>query len=168
MRHHSGTVRRSCCRASCRDLTGFGPRRAVTDSSEALAARGDLRLEYGCNAVAQPEIRRADNAGRGTQITIAPAGALCGDALHKLRLAEHSKLFGSIGAIHRTAFNEHRLTDIVPLRVRHQMLEEITLRRPRRIIPQMMMRIDDRKFRLQWSFLCQRKPILRGLSRSIL
>src|SRR5437879_1495264 len=135
MRHDCRTVRRSGRNACGGQYSWLRPGRAVTDPPEALAARCNLRLEHGCNAVAQPEVRRPDNTVCGAQIAVTPAGAFRRDTLHKLRLADNSEFFRPIGAIHRTALNEHRLPHILAPRVGDQMLEKIPLRRAARIIP---------------------------------
>ena len=72
----------------------------MTDAAKALRTRRELGFEDGRDAVTQTEIDRADDARRGTQVTVPAARAFRRDALHKLGLADHAELFGTLGAIH--------------------------------------------------------------------
>ena len=94
-----------------------------------------MRFKNGRDAVAQTKIRRPDNAGCGAQIAVTPACAFRRDALHKFRLADDPEFFRPIGAIHRTALNEHCLPHILRFRVGNQIFEKISLRRTAWIIP---------------------------------
>jgi hypothetical protein len=107
----------------------------MTDPAEALPACGNLGFEHGRDALTQPEIRSTHDAGGSAQIAIPAAGAFRSDALHKLRFADNPELLRPIGTIHRSAFNEHRLTHVVSLGVRHEMLEKVPLRRAVGYIP---------------------------------
>src|SRR5881628_1106436 len=101
MFHDCRTIRRSRRRASTREYAWLSPRGAVTDPAEALAAGGNLRFQYGRDAVTQAKIRRPDNAGCRAQIAVTTACAFRRDALHKFRLADYPEFFRPIGAIHR-------------------------------------------------------------------
>src|SRR5262249_5402904 len=133
---------------------------------KALAARRYLGFEDRRNAVPQPEIRGADNACSGAEISIPPARALCSDALHKLRLADYAEFLRTVRAVHRSAFDEYRLPHVVSLHIVHKVCQKITRRVAVGRVPEVVMRINDRKLRLDRRFLRQLKPLLiRGLGR---
>ena len=137
----------------------------MTDAAEALRACGDLGLEHGRDAAAQPQICRTDDACGHAQIAIAPAGALCRDALYELGLADDPELFGTVGTIHRPALDEHRLTHVVPFGVRDELREHVPFRRAVGHIPEMVMRVDDRQLRLERGLQSQPQPVLIGRRR---
>src|SRR5215831_3149948 len=125
----------------------------MPDAPKALAARRDLGFEDWSNAVPQPEIRRADNACSSAQISIPPASTLCSDALHKLRLSDHAEFLRTVRAVHRSAFDEHRLPHIVALHISHKVCQKISRRVAVGRAPEVVMWINDGKLRLERRFL---------------
>src|SRR5262249_47350254 len=66
-----------------------------------------------------------------------------GDRPDKLAFADRSHFLGAPGAIARSALDEHGLDDVVPrVDVGQQFVEQIAAAR---MIPEMMMRVDDRQ-----------------------
>src|SRR5439155_20576664 len=124
------------------------PRSAVTDTAKPLPAGGKMSFDYGDGAFAQPHVHCANDAGRGAKIAVAAAGTFGSNALDKLRLADNSELFRTIGAIHRSTFNKNRLTDVVTFDVCREVFQKISMRFAVRCIPEVMMGIDDRQLRL--------------------
>src|SRR5215831_3082810 len=100
----------------------------MPDAPKALAARCYLGFKDGRNAVPQSEIRSPDNACSSAEISIPPAGALCGDALNKLCLADYAEFLRTVRTVHRSAFDEHCLPHVVALHIRHKVCEKITRR----------------------------------------
>jgi hypothetical protein len=141
----------------------------MPDAPKALAARRYLGFKDRRNAVPEPEIHSADNACSGAEISIPTASALCSDALHKLRLADDAEFLRTVRAVHRSAFDEHRLPHVVSLHIVRKVCEKITRRVAVGRVPEVVMRINDGKLRLQRRFLRQLKPLLiPGLGRRAL
>src|SRR5437870_2221507 len=163
--HHGWSIGSARRHGSIRQHARLRPRSTVTDAAEALRACGDLGLEHGRDAVAQPQICRTDNACGGAQIAISPAGALCRDTLYELGLADNPEVFGAVGTIHRPALDEHRLTHVVPFGVRDELREKVPLRGAVSYVPEMMMRVDDRQLWLERGLSSQRQPVLIGRCR---
>ena len=156
-------TRRMTVRHQTQDVYIGVVRRAVADAAEAAIAGMDMRAQHIFHGIAQPQIRVADDSGRDTHLAIDAAGRHGGDTVHEFRLAHAFERIGSAGAIHRTAFEEHGRADVVPaLQVLEEFVEQIARivaddaregmigqrdrhRGGRRTIPEMMMRIDDRK-----------------------
>src|SRR5262249_4618591 len=125
----------------------------MPDASKALAARRDLGFEDRSNAVPQPEIRRADNACSGAQISIPPTSTLRSDALHKLRLSDHAEFLRTVCAVHRSAFDEYGLPHVVALHISHKVCQKITRRVAVGRVPEVVMWINDGKLLLERCFL---------------
>jgi hypothetical protein len=141
----------------------------MPNAAKALAARRDLGFKNRCNAVPEPEISGADNACCGAEISILPASTLRSDALHKLRLADYAEFLRTVRAVHRSAFNEHRLPHVVALHIGNKVCQKITRRVAVTRVPEVVVRINDRKLGLERRFLRQSKPLLiRGLGRRAL
>src|SRR5215468_4252909 len=141
----------------------------MPDAPKALAARSDLRFKDRRNAVPEPEISGADNACCGAEISILPASTLRSDALHKLRLADHAEFLRTVRAVHRSAFDKHRLPHVVALHIGQKVCQKITRRVAVSRVPEVVMWINDGKLGLERRFLRQLKPLLiRGLGRRAL
>ena len=136
---------------------GIRPRRTMADAPKALRARRDLRFEHRRHPVTQPEVGGADDARRHPRLTVSATRAHRRDALHEFRLADHPELFRTVGTIHRRALDKHCLTHVVRTDILDELLEEVPVAGS---IPQMVMRIDDRKIRLESRFVCPRQPRL--------
>ena len=101
----------------------------MSDATKALRTGRDLRLEHRRDAVAQPEVCRADDAGRHPGLPVLAAGALGGDALHELGLTHHPELFGPVGPVHGGALDEDRLPHVVRGRVLEELFEHVPVAR---------------------------------------
>ena len=146
------------------DHGAIAPCGSMTDTSKPLRARDQVSLEDGLNAIAEPEVRRAHDGRGHSGLAVLAAGASRSNALDELGLAYHFEFLGAAGAIHRRALDEHRLPHVVRLHVGNQLIEQVPVPRS---LPQMVMRIDDGKTRLEGGLLCQRKPV-RRLRRRLL
>src|SRR5438477_275263 len=94
----------------------------------------------------QPQIGEADDAGADLGLATAPI-RLLGDRPDEFALADRPHLLGAAGAIARTALDEDGGDDVVPrIDVGQQLVEQIAAPW---MIPEMMMRVDDRQFGLE-------------------
>jgi hypothetical protein len=98
----------------------------------------------------------ADDARANSRRPISAAGAHRGNAVHKLRFSDHTKRLRPVGAIHGLALHEDASRDVVTAfgNVCAVLVEQVSPSRP---VPQMMMRIHDRKIRIDRVFMpaCQ-------------
>jgi hypothetical protein len=117
-----------------------------------------MRFEHRLHARAEPlEIGVPDNAGTGAQRPIAPARRHGGDAVDELGLADRGIGLIVLGPVHRSTLKiDRRENRVAGAEVLQQVVEEIALLP----VPQMMMRIDDRPFRLDRLLDQSRKPSL--------
>ena len=108
-----------------------------------------------------------DDRRTGTERAIDAAGAACRDAVDEFHLADRLHRLRPVGAVEGAALQEDRPDDIMPrlAAVAVQFLEQIARRlmrddpegvragrapgQQRGQIPQVMMRIDDRKIRVE-------------------
>ena len=94
-----------------------------------------------------------------------PLALIAAVAVDELGLADGLHLGRAVGAIHRAALDENRLSDVVAaVGVGQQLIEEKAVVRA---IPQMVVRIDDLQFRLDDLLLAQRKPGGIGVMRVV-
>ena len=117
-----------------------------------------MRRKHRLDAVAQRQIRVADDAGADLGLAVDAAGAHGGDAVDELGLADRAQLFGAVGAIHRAGLHEDGRDDVVAaVGVGQQLVEQIA---PAGSIPEMVMRIDDRQVGLEDRLVAPVEPIL--------
>ena len=136
-----------------------GPRRSMTDTSKTLRAGRDLRLEHWRHLVTEPQIGGANDTRRHPRLTILATRAHRRDSLDKLRLANHFERVRSVGTIHGCALDKDRLPHVVRRCVCYEILEQIAVARS---IPEVMVRVNDRKVGLDRRFVGQRQPVLRA------
>ena len=122
------------------DLVARVPARGVADAAKAAGAGPDVRLEHLVDGLTQRQVREADDAGRRPHRAVLAAGALRGHALYELGLAHRPERLGQIGVVHGHALDEHRGSDVVPLRIRDQLLEHVAALGP---IPEMVVGVAD-------------------------
>src|ERR1035437_661562 len=128
----------------------------VPDATKTRRRRGDMRLQYRFDRGSQRQIRKAHNSRRDPRFTALPARALGRDAVDELGLAHRPHRLRTVRAIHRKAFNEHRREHAMPRRrVTYYLIEHVATAG---MVPQVMMRIDYRQFRLQRSLTDLRQP----------
>lgn len=128
----------------------------VPDATKTRWRRGDMRLQYRFDRGSQGQIRKAHNSRRDPRFAILPARALGRDAVDELGLANWPHRLRAVRAIHRKAFDEHsREHAMSRRRVTHNLIEHVAAAR---MVPQVMMRIDYRQFRLERSLTDLREP----------
>ena len=133
------------------------PRRAVTDAAKRCGLAAICASSTG--RLGRPgEGRRCRRCRRRPASRRPAARAHRRDALHELGFANHFELVRPVGTVHRRALDEHRLSHIVRPGVGHELIEQVPVARP---IPQVVVRIDDRKPRLERGLVGQRQPVLR-------
>ncbi len=128
--------------------------------AKAPAAERDMRLQQRVEPVAQREVGKSHDPGGDPRPAIASALAHRRDSGNEFRLAERPQFLRSLGAVHRVTLHEDGLRDVVAGRqVGEEFVEQITI--PVRVIPEVMMRVDDGKVRLQHRFRRRlRQPVL--------
>src|ERR1700722_14176363 len=113
----------------------------MADAAKPAASRGDMPFEH-CIDIGQAQIGEADDAGANLALAAAPI-ALLGDRPDELAFADRAHLLGTTGPITRTALDEHGRDDVMPgVDVGQEVVEQVTAAR---VIPEMMMRVDDRQ-----------------------
>jgi hypothetical protein len=119
--------------------------RDLADAAEPPAGRRDLSFQHRVEIV-EAQIGKADDAGADPRLAAAPV-ALLGDRADEFALADAAHFLRPARAIARAALDEHGRDDIVArIAVRQQFVEQIAAAR---VIPQMMVRIDDRQIGLE-------------------
>ena len=133
------------------------PGRATTDAAQAPAGGSDVGMQRVFGTRTQTQIDIADDAGANARRTIGAGGAHRGDAVDELCLAQRFQRFRTVRTVHRAALDEHRAQHLVPAadvvqQFRHQVAVAV-------VVPQMVMRVDDRQIRRQHRFGPQRQPL---------
>jgi len=119
-------------RIICRDLA---------DAAKPPTGRDDLPFKHRFD-IEQPQIGEADDAGANFGLAAAPV-ALIGNRPDELAFADRAHFLGTAGPIARTTLDEHGRDDVVPrVDVGQEFVEQIAAAR---VIPEMMVRIDDRQ-----------------------
>ena len=120
----------------------------VADAAEAAAAGARYAPPAPApTRVAQRQVGMADDAGAGARRAVDAAGAHRRDAVDELGLADRLHLDRPVGAVHRAALDEDRGRDVVAgAGVGQQLVQQVAMVG---VIPQMMVRIDDRQVRLE-------------------
>ena len=117
----------------------------MTDAAKPSARRGDLPFKHRID-VCQPQIGEADDAGANLGLPAAPV-ALLGNPPDELAFADRAHFLGAAGAIAGTALDEDGRDDVVPrIDVGHEVVEQIAAPR---VVPEMMVRVDDRQPRFE-------------------
>jgi hypothetical protein len=78
------------------------------------------------HAVAQEQVRPADDAGAGSEVAVEAAGAHRRDAVDELGLADGSQCKGAVGLVEGAALHEHGRHDVVARAgVGHQLVQQV-------------------------------------------
>src|SRR6516165_3942550 len=128
----------------------------MADAAEAAVAGSDLRLQHARHAVAEAQVGVPDNARTQPALPELSASAHRRRAVDEFDFADRLHLRRPVGAVHRAAFDEDALRDVVTTAgVGEQLVEQVTVPVA---VPQMMVRIDDLERRLQDFLLPLRPP----------
>src|SRR5207237_2307306 len=112
----------------------------LANATKPAVSGGDLSFKHRID-IGQPQIGKADDAGANLGLAAAPI-ALLGNRPDELAFADRAHFLGTAGAMARAALDEYGRDDVVPrVDVGQQFVEQITTAR---VIPEMMVRIDDR------------------------
>ena len=138
---------------------GIGiPCRDVADAAEAAAAGALVCGEHRLDAVAEGQVRMADDAGRDPDGAVGAARAHGRDAVDELGLADRLHLLGPACAMHRARLHVDGRQDVVAgVGVGEEIVEQIAPVGP---IPQMVVRVDDRQLRLEDRLAPALEPVL--------
>ena len=122
------------------------PGDALTDAAKAAVASGDQLFEHRSHRVAACEIGVADQSAAQTGGAVMTTRAHRSDAVGKFDFANRFFFLGAALAQHRTGFDKHCGDDIVAaVDIGQQFFDQITAAT---VIPNVMMRIDDRQLGL--------------------
>lgn len=132
------------------------PDRSAAYASKAASRRTQMRFENGINSLSELEVRISYDPSADAGRTIAAARAHRGNAVDELRLADRREIGVAVGAIHRVALDEDARPDIV---ARADVMEILAEQIARAVIPEVMVRIDDRQFRLKDRFFMFGEPL---------
>ena len=143
-------------------------RRGIANSAETTAARADVGFKDRRDRITQQQIGATDNARAGAEIPIDATCAHCGDAVHKLGLADDTPLDRAVRLVEGSALDEDGGDDIVTAgRIGDQLIQQIASRIGDRgdkgmfgrlrggvvpTVPQVMVRIYDRQIGFQNGF----------------
>ena len=135
------------------------PRASEANAPES-AAGGEMSFQYRGYRRAQHEVGVGNDAGGDHRRAVLPDGALGGDSLDELRLANRTQLLRSPRPVHGTAFDEHRLLNLVApvvasAQVLSKLVQEIPVAGP---VPEVMVGVTDGQSGLQRVFWVLRKP----------
>src|SRR6516165_1468572 len=120
----------------------------LPDAAKPAAGRGDLAFEHRID-IGQPQIGEAYDAGANFGLAAAPV-TLLGDRPDELAFADRPHLLRAAGPIARTALDEHGRDDVVTrVDVGQEFVEQIAAAR---VIPEMMVRVDDRQIGFEYLF----------------
>ncbi len=120
-------------------------RRDLADAAKAPAGRFDLPFEHRLE-VCRSQIGKTDDPGADLRPG-SPTIAFLGDRPDEFAFADRPHLFGTGLPVAGAALDEDGCDDVVPgIDIGQQLVEQIAAAR---VIPQMMVRIDDRKFGLE-------------------
>ena len=134
------------------------PGRDVANAAKTSAADANVLLEHLFHTVAECEVRMPDDAFADPSRTIDAAGAHRGNAVDELGFTDGAHLDGTARSVKGARLHEHRRHDVVArIGVGEQIGQHVAPARP---IPQMMMRIDDRKGGLEDRLGHAREPIV--------
>src|SRR3954454_222662 len=106
-----------------------------------------MPLEHTLGARAQPQIDISDDAGDELRRSVFARRAHCCDAVDEFGLAERFELFRSAAAIYLAGVLVHGRDDLVAAaEIREQLRDHVAVPR---LVPEMMVRVDDRQLRLR-------------------
>ena len=122
----------------------------MAHAAEPAAAGADLRLQHRLDPLAQRQVGVAHDARGDARRPVGAAVAHRGNAGDEFRLADRTQFLRAGRAVHRVALQEHGRDHVVPAaQVREQFVQQVTMIRT---LPQVMMGIDDRQFRVEDRF----------------
>jgi hypothetical protein len=118
-------------------------------------AAADLALQHGVD-IRQPQIGEADDALADPGLAAAPV-ALLGDRPDEFALADRPHLLGAAGPVAGAALDKDGGDDVVAgIDVGQQFVKQIAAAR---VVPQMMVRVDDRQPGFEDFFLELAEPL---------
>jgi hypothetical protein len=130
----------------------------VAYAAEPSVACGNQRFEHRLRALPEHHVGVPDNAGDQLRFAISAARAHGRDAVRELHLADGFHLRRPVRAIHRAALDEDRREDVVAGadHVIGKLVDQVAA--ALRVVPRVMVRIDDREIRLQRGLLPLPRP----------
>ena len=128
---------------------------AVADAAK-TAAGSHLRFENRRDVVPEQQISAAHNRRRNPRLAPNTAGAFGGDTIYPLHLANDAKGLGTVCAMHRAGLDEYGLANIVSIDIGQDVFENVGYTVA---APQVVVRVDDRDFRLDHGFHHLRQPL---------
>ncbi len=130
----------------------------MPDTPEPPAAGSDVRFQHRAGLLTLAQIDVPHDTGADLRRTITTGRAHRRDAVDEFRLSHRLERLRSRRPMHRPALHEHGADDVVPaIGIRQQVVEHI---QPVRPLPQMVVRIDDRQFRLQDRLFAACQPVI--------
>ena len=118
-----------------------------------------MRLQHFFDRGPQSQIGETDYSRRNPRVTVLPAGALRSDAVDEFGLTHRSQRFGAVRPIHRETFDKDGRDYPMPgSGIAQDLVEQVAVVR---MIPQVMMRIDDRQLRRDRLFDDLSQPCFR-------
>jgi hypothetical protein len=118
----------------------------MADAAEAAVAGRDLRLQHAGHTVAEAQVGVPDDTGAEAALAVLSALGHRRRAIDEFDFADRLHLCRPVGAVHRAAFDEDALRDVVTAAgVGEQLVEQVAVPG---FVPQMMVRIDDLERRL--------------------
>ena len=126
------------------------PARGITNSLEAATSGVDMRLQHRSDVLAKRQVGKADNPLRNARRPVPAAVAHGRDASNELGLSHGPHGRWATLAPHRIALQEYGGYDVMAtLKICRNFIDQIAVVR---IIPEMVMGINDRNLRLQRLF----------------
>src|SRR5258708_2193050 len=116
-------------------------------AAEAAVAGSDLRLQHARYAVAEAQVGVPDNAGAQPALAELSARAHRRRAVDEFDFADRLQLRRPVGPVHRAAFDEDALRDVVTAAgIGEQLVEQAAVPGA---VPPMMVRLDELERPLQ-------------------
>ena len=141
----------------------------MSDAAEPVGACGLQRFQHRLDARAQIEVGVSHDRGCRACRAIQSAFARRSEPLHEFHLPHRPHLLGACRPVHGARLDEHRRAHVVAaVHVVGQLIQQITLiwYPSRAKVPEVVMRIADRKVRFQRLLLRQRKPVISSKRHS--
>jgi hypothetical protein len=136
----------------------------MANPAEAAVASSDLRLQHARHAVAEAQVGVSDNPGAQPALAVLSALTHRCRAIDEFDFADRLHFRRPVGAVHRAAFDEDALRDVVTAAgIGEQLVEQVAVSAA---VPQMMVRIDDLERRLQDFLFPLRPPCRIAVARS--
>ena len=133
------------------------PYRRESHAAKATAAGADVCFEDRLHTCTETKIGVSDDAMSHAALAIAAARAHGSGPIKKLRFTDWSQFRNRVMGIHRIAFHADGGANVVTCRnVGEHVLQKVPVSE---VIPEMVMRVDDREFRLNDVLWLHRQPV---------